>query len=83
MEQVSFSGTAAAVRGKPLLYITERAVFGLTPQGVELREIAPGLDLERDVLAHMGFQPLMPSPPRVMDARLFRDGVMGIAPVPG
>ena len=83
VEQVSFSGAAAAARSKPVLYITERAVFGLTPRGVELREIAPGLDLERDVLAHMGFQPLMPSPPRSMDARLFSDAVMGLTPVPG
>jgi propionate CoA-transferase len=82
VEQVSFNGAAAAARGKPVLYITERAVFALTPQGIELREIALGLDVERDVLAHMGFRPLIPSPPRLMDARIFRDAPMGIAPVP-
>ena len=78
VEQVSFSGAAAAALAKPVLYVTERAVFALTPQGIELREVAPGLDLERDVLAHMGFRPLVPVPPRAMDVRIFRDGAMGI-----
>ena len=82
VEQVSFNGAAAAARGTPVLYITERAVFALTPQGIELREIAPGIDVERDVLAHMGFRPLVPSPPRPMDARIFRDAAMGVVPVP-
>jgi propionate CoA-transferase len=79
VEQISFNGAAAAARGTPVLYVTERAVFALTPQGIELREIAPGLDVERDVLAHMGFRPLVPAPPRSMDARIFRDAPMGIA----
>jgi len=83
VDQISFSGAAAAAAGKPVLYITERAVFALTPQGVELREIAPGLDVRRDVLAHMGFTPLIPAPPKPMDARLFRDATMALAPVPG
>lgn len=78
VEQVSFNGRAAAARGKPVLYITERAVFALTPEGVELREVAPGVDLERDVLKQMGFRPQMPVPPRPMDARLFREGPLGL-----
>jgi propionate CoA-transferase len=80
VEQVSFNGRAAAAQGKPVLYITERAVFALTPEGVELREIAPGVDLERDVLGQMGFRPRIPVPPRPMDARLFREGRMGLRP---
>jgi propionate CoA-transferase len=82
VEQISFNGAAAAARGKPVLYITERAVFALTPQGLELREVAPGLDVERDILGNMGFTPLLPAPPKPMDARIFRDARMGLAPVP-
>lgn len=43
----------------------------LTPEGVVLREVAPGVDLERDILARMDFEPIMPAPPRLMDASLF------------
>ncbi len=82
VEQISFNGAAAAARGTPVLYITERAVFALTAQGVELREVAPGVDVERDVLGHMGFAPLIPVPPKPMDPRIFCDAKMGLAPVP-
>jgi propionate CoA-transferase len=54
-----------------VLFITERAVFRLTREGLELTELAPGVDLERDVLAHMDFRPLMRDV-RTMDAALFR-----------
>ena len=83
VDQVSFNGRQAAAQGKPVLYITERAVFALTPEGVELREIAPGVELERDVLKHMGFQPRMPIPPRLMDARLLGEGPLGLLPEVG
>ena len=78
VEQISFNGAAAAARGTPVLFVTELAVFALTPQGVELREIAPGMDIKRDVLAHMGFAPLIPAPPKPMDPRIFRDERMGL-----
>jgi propionate CoA-transferase len=81
VEQISFNGQAAAARGTPVLYITERAVFALTPEGVELREVAPGVDVGRDVVGHMGFTPRMPTPPKPMDPRIFQDGKMGLAPV--
>ncbi len=78
VEHRTFSGSHAAQRGQPVLYVTERCVFSLTPQGLELSEIAPGVDLERDILAHMDFVPLMPQPPRLMDARIFADEPMGL-----
>ncbi len=63
---------ASSAGGRPILYITERAVFVLREgQGVELTEIAPGVDLERDVLAFMPFRPLMRDV-TLMDARIFQ-----------
>jgi propionate CoA-transferase len=59
--------------GQTVLYVTERAVFALREDGVHLLEIAPGIDLQGDVLDRMAFAPRMDAPPRVMDAGLFRD----------
>ncbi len=77
VEHRSFSGANALRRGQPVLYVTERCVFRLGPQGLELIEIAPGIDLERDILARMDFRPVIAEPPRLMDARLFRPEPMG------
>lgn len=73
VEQISFSGMYARKTGQPVLFVTERAVFRLTDQGVELTEIAPGIDLKRDILDVMGFTPLISSRLRLMDESLFRD----------
>jgi len=72
VEHRTFSGAVARAHGQTVLYVTERCVFRLGAQGLELIEIAPGLDLQRDILAQMDFAPLMPAPPALMDARLFR-----------
>ena len=60
------------------LYVQERCVFALTQQGVELLEIAMGMDLERDILAHMDFKPLISKKLKLMDERIFRDTLMGL-----
>lgn len=77
VEQRSFSGSYARQRRQPVLYITERCVFRLGDHGLELTELAPGVELERDVLAQMDFKPLMHEPRR-MDERIFRLAPMGL-----
>jgi propionate CoA-transferase len=80
VEHRTFSGPQAVHRGTPVLYITERCVFRLCPEGLELIEIAPGIDLERDILGHMSFRPVIKSEPRLMDARIFGDEPMNLRP---
>lgn len=72
VEQITFSGKYATSVGQRVLYVTERAVFQLTAAGLELLEIAPGIDLDKDVLAHMQFKPIIRNL-RFMDAGLFRE----------
>ncbi|HEX5392544.1 MAG TPA: acyl CoA:acetate/3-ketoacid CoA transferase [Rhodocyclaceae bacterium] len=78
VEHRTFSGEYAVRRGQTALYVTERCVFRLTPGGLELIEIAPGIDLERDILAHMAFKPAICPQLRLMDARIFRDEPMDL-----
>ncbi len=70
VQQVTFSGKGAAEAHKPVLYITERAVFDLGPNGLRLIEVAPGVDVERDILNQMGFRPDM-GELTDMDPRIF------------
>jgi propionate CoA-transferase len=60
------------------VYVTDRAVFRLGSECIEVVEVAPGVDLERDVLGRIGFPVRVPAPPAPMDARLFRPEPMGI-----
>lgn len=71
VEEITYSGPVAAAEGREAVYVTERAVFRLTTGGVELIEIAPGIDLERDVLARMDFRPII-NDVGTMDEGLFR-----------
>lgn len=63
VEQITFSGSYAIRHGQPVLYVTERAVFELTPEGVELKEIAPGIDPQKDILDQMDFHPIIKMSP--------------------
>jgi propionate CoA-transferase len=79
VEHRTFSGARARERGQQVLYVTERCVFRLAEAGgLELIEIAPGIDLERDILARMGFAPAIAPKLRPMEARLFGDAAMGL-----
>jgi propionate CoA-transferase len=78
VEHVTFSGPFAASRGQPVLYATERCVFRLTAHGLELSEVAPGIDIERDILAQMDFKPIIREEPEAMDMRIFRLEPMGL-----
>ena len=70
VEQISFSGEVARQKSQDVLYVTERAVFRLTADGLELIEVAPGIDVQRDVLDQMAFAPL------VRDVRLMSPHVL-------
>ena len=78
VEHRTFSGGEAHRRGQPVLYVTERCVFRLGEAGLELTEVAPGVDIERDVLARMDFKPLILRDPVVMDAAIFGDEPMNL-----
>ena len=86
VEHRTFSGRESLRRGQRVLYVTERCVFRLQARpdgaghacGLELIEIAPGIDLQRDVLARMDFEPSISPQVRLMDAALFRDAPMGL-----
>ncbi len=75
VEQITFNGAYASETGQPVLYVTERCVFRRGPRGMELTEVAPGIDIERDILAHMDFKPIVGSP-APMDPRIFQDEPM-------
>ncbi|KAB2916401.1 MAG: acyl CoA:acetate/3-ketoacid CoA transferase [Hyphomicrobiaceae bacterium] len=78
VEHRTFAGRYAAERGRPVLYVTERCVLRLGEDGLEVTEIAPGIDIERDILACMEFRPVLKRDPVLMDARIFLDKPMGL-----
>jgi len=78
VEHITFSGAYAIQKGQPVLYITERCVFELTSDGMKITEIAPGIDLEKDILQQMSFKPVYDQPIPLMDERIFKDEPMGI-----
>jgi propionate CoA-transferase len=79
VREISFSGKLARERGQQVRYITERAVFALEEDGLVLVEAAPGIDVERDVLARMGFRPRVADDLRTTDPRVYAAGPMGLA----
>jgi propionate CoA-transferase len=82
VEQITFNGDLARGRKQEILYVTERAVFSLMPEGLTLTEIAPGLDLEKDILGQMEFRPRIADPLKTMDQKIFLDCPMGLESSP-
>lgn len=78
VEQITFSGDYARSVGQPVLYITERCVFELNENGFTLIEIAPGVDMQKDILNQMEFTPLISDNLKFMDSRIFVDAPMGL-----
>jgi propionate CoA-transferase len=78
VEHRTYSGREAWKRRQPAVYVTERAVFRLCEEGLELVEVAPGVDVERDVLGQMDFRPVIRGTPKTMDAAIFGAGPMGL-----
>lgn len=78
VEEITFSGDFARAQRQPVLYVTERAVFELGPEGLVLTEVAPGIDVDRDILPNMGFTPKVADNIREMDSRIFREEPMRI-----
>lgn len=78
VEQTTFSGDYANSTGQPVMYITERAVFELRKDGVYLTEVAPGIDVQTQVIDLMGFAPKVAEDLKIMDERIFKDELMGL-----
>lgn len=76
VEHVTFSGKLALEENREVLYVTERCVLKLTSAGMELVEIAPGIEIDTHILPYMEFQPIITNPPRLMDKRIFYKEVM-------
>jgi propionate CoA-transferase len=78
VEQITFAGEIAVQKGNPVIYITERCVFELSAEGLVLTEIAPGIDIEKDIFGQMDFKPVVKETPKIMDERIFTPDVMGL-----
>lgn len=79
--KIIFSGPQAVKYQKEIVYVTERAVFRLTESGLVLEEISPGIDIDKDILSKMEFVPIIASPLKQMDERLFGVGKLGLREV--
>jgi acyl CoA:acetate/3-ketoacid CoA transferase len=82
VEQVTFSGRRAVELGQDVTYVTERCVMRLTPEGLTVTEVAPGVDLQHDVLAQAEFPLRVAASVRTMDPRLFSEAPLGLRPAP-
>lgn len=78
VQQITFSAEQAIKNNQEILYVTERCVFKLVKEGIELIEIAPGVDLEKDILSNMEFKPIISKNLKLMDERIFDNKKMNL-----
>jgi len=78
VQQITFSAEYACEKGTPVTYITERCVFKLEKDGLHLTEVAPGIDIDKDILPHMEFRPVIPKKVEAMNPLIFTAGRMGV-----
>ncbi len=78
LEHITLNGEVEARKDKKISLVTERCVFEVRPEGLTLTEIAPGIDLDRDILSQMEFEPIVAKELKTMDDRIFRDEPMGL-----
>jgi len=78
VQQITFNGQLARQKNQTVVYVTERCIFNLEPDGVVLREVAPGLDLQKDILDQLGFNVKVARDLKDMEPVLFHPEVMGI-----
>jgi propionate CoA-transferase len=79
VEEITAPGTSMRQKGQEVFYVTERAVFTLTSQGPCIIEVAPGVDLEKDILQQMEFRPAISENLRPMERRIFSEEPMGLS----
>jgi propionate CoA-transferase len=80
VDQITYSGDFGVETGQPCLYVTERCVFRRTPEGMELIEVAPGIDIKKDIFSQMDFKPILNNP-KQMDSRIFLPPPMNLESV--
>jgi propionate CoA-transferase len=78
VQQITFNGQSARKKAQDVIFVTERGVFDLDPDGLVLREIAPGLDVERDILSQIGFKLKVAHDLKEMDHTIFQSEPMGL-----
>jgi propionate CoA-transferase len=83
VEEITFSGKFSKVKGQKVIYVTERALFELGADGIILKEVAPGIDVRRDVLPQIDFKPRILKPLKQMDSKIFHEGLIGLRDVFG
>lgn len=78
INQITFSGPHAIEINQNVLYITDRCVFMLTKDGLKLTEVAPGIDIETQILPYMEFKPIIADDVKVMNPKIFEEGLIGL-----
>ncbi|MGI9426246.1 MAG: acyl CoA:acetate/3-ketoacid CoA transferase, partial [Hyphomicrobiaceae bacterium] len=73
VEQITYSGSEGLKRGQEVIYVTERAIFKLSDQGLVLTQVAPGIDVRNDILSRMTFAPHIPTDPTLMNRAHFQE----------